>query len=89
MRRELGKIRDCGIFSLGDKYMTLLLTLTGPNFGALDTSIVIAGEEDIAVVAKLIRDAKALTIVGLKDKPVYVDIENNTLKGWGILTEVL
>ena len=50
-------------------------------------------EKDVTVkmddLYKLLKDAKVNYVSELKNKPVEVEIENNTFKGFRILTEVL
>lgn len=45
--------------------------------------------EIMKFVSKLLSDAKVFEVSQLEGKPVELEIENNTLKNWRILTEVL
>lgn len=45
--------------------------------------------ETVMRINALLSDAKVHDIADLKDKPVEVIIEGNTLKSWRILTEVI
>lgn len=40
-------------------------------------------------ISKLLKDAKVMTVEGLRGKPVECFFEGNTLREWRILTEVL
>ena len=45
--------------------------------------------DTINLISKLLTEAKVNSIDQLKGKPVEVEFEGNTLKGWRILKEVL
>lgn len=46
-------------------------------------------DEMVRYISKLLKSAKVQTIDELKDKPVEVIFENNSIKEWRILDEVL
>jgi len=45
--------------------------------------------EIVRFISKLLADAKVIKVADLLNVPVEITVENNTLKDWRILTEVL
>lgn len=83
--KVLGKITFIDIENV-DGYFGLFVTLEGNGYGVTD----FIGKDYLCDKIKLLmEEAKVSTLSSLKNKPVEIIFEDNTLKKWRILKEVL
>ena len=84
---QLGfKMNGCGIFD-GGKYTANISEKCKEKIGTEEYYYEVA--KSIEFVDKILKDAKCNYVSELENKPVEVVIENNQLKDFRILTEVL